>query len=138
LGGSFDEITHDGCSVEARVFCSCGEVVDSVAEFVEEGYYFVVFEEGGLGLGWLGEVADESGSGVAAGAVREEEAWLEGEVGCVAVFAFARVEIKVEIADETAAFSFVVPDAEDFDVFVPGNVVGFSGGYERQKDAWEV
>jgi cold shock CspA family protein len=48
------------------------------------------------------------------------------------------VEIKVEIADETAAFSFVVPDAEDFDVFVPGNVVGFSGGYERQKDAWEV
>lgn len=44
--------------MEAGVFCSCGEVVDSVAEFVEEGYYFVVFEEGGLGLGWFGEVAD--------------------------------------------------------------------------------
>jgi len=114
--------------VEAGVFCSCGEVVDSVAEFVEEGYYFVVFEEGGLGLGWFGEVADEGGGGVAARAVRKEEAWLEGEVGCVAVFAFTRVEIKIEVADETAAFSFVIPDAEDFDVFVPGNVVGFSGG----------
>jgi hypothetical protein len=44
--------------VEARVFCSCGKVVDSVAEFVEESYYFVVFEEGGLSLGWFGEVAD--------------------------------------------------------------------------------
>ena len=114
--------------MEAGVFCSCGEVVDSVAEFVEEGYYFVVFEEGGLGLGWFGEVADEGGGGVAARAVRKEEAWLEGEVGCVAVFAFTRVEIKIEVADETAAFSFVIPDAEDFDVFVPGNVVGFSGG----------
>jgi hypothetical protein len=114
--------------VEARVFCSCGEVVDSVAEFMEEGYYFVVLEEGGLGLGWFGEIADEGGGGVAARAVGEEEAWLEGEVGCVAVFAVAGVEIKVEVADETAAFSFVVPDAEDFDVVVPGNVVGFSGG----------
>jgi hypothetical protein len=53
---------------------------------------------------------------------------LEREVGCVAVFAVAGVEIEVEVADETATFSFVVPDAEDFDVFVPGNVVGFSGG----------
>jgi hypothetical protein len=98
-----------------------------VTEFVEEGYYFVVFQEGWLGLGWLGEVTDEGRGGVAPGAVREEEAWLEGEVGCVAVFALAGVEIEVEVADETAAFSFVIPDAEDFDVFVPRDVVGFSG-----------
>jgi hypothetical protein len=102
--------------------------VNSVAEFVEEGYYFVVFEEGGLGLGWLGEIADKGGGGVAAGAVREEEAWLEGEVGCVAVFALAWVKIEVEVANEATAFSFVVPDAEDFDILVPGNIVGFSGG----------
>ena len=114
--------------MEAGVFCSCGEVVDSVAEFVEQSYYFVVFEKGGLGFGWFGEVADEGGGGVASSAVGEEETWLEREVGCVAVFAVAGVEIKVEVTDETAAFSFVVPDAEDFDVVVPGNVVGFSGG----------
>lgn len=81
--------------MEAGVFCASGEIVDSVAEFVEEGYDFVVFEEGGFGFGGFGEVADESRGGVAACAIWVVEAGLKAEVCCVAVFSWTWVEVKV-------------------------------------------
>jgi hypothetical protein len=105
--------------------------VDAVAEFVEEGYHFVVFEEGGLGGGWFGEVADEGGGGVAACAVRVEVAGLEGEVGGVAVFAWTRVEIKVEIANESSTFSLVIPYTKDLYIFVPSNISPFTSTCNR-------
>ncbi len=58
LARRLDEVTDRSGAVEARVGGARDEVVDAVAEFVEEGDDFVVFEQAGfLGRGF-GEVAD--------------------------------------------------------------------------------
>lgn len=58
LAGCFDEIAHGAGAVETRVDGPGDEVVDTVAEFMEEGYHFVVFEEARFLFARLGEVTD--------------------------------------------------------------------------------
>ena len=85
--GRFDEVPDCVRAVEAGVGRFANEIVDAVAEFVEECDYFVVFEETWFLRGWLREVADERCGRVSAGAVLVGEAWLQIEVRCVTVFA---------------------------------------------------
>ena len=127
LRGGFDEVADDVCAVEAGVVRFGDEVVDAVAEFVEEGGDLFVLEEAGLLGCRLGEVAYESCDGVVARAVCVDEAGLNVKVCRVAVFAFTGVEVQVEVADEAAALVFGVPDAEDLAVGVPDDIVAFAG-----------
>ena len=96
--------------------------MDAVTEFMEECYDFVMFEQRRFGGGRLAEIADECSSRIATSSIRIEIARLEGEVGCVTVFTWTRVEVQIEVADEGSSFAFVVPDGEDFDVFVPSDI----------------
>lgn len=101
--------------------------MDTVAEFVEEGNDFIVFEEGGFGRCWLGEIANEGRGWVASGAVRVEETGLKIEVGSVAILSWTWVKIEVEITDKSTAFFLVIPDAESLDIFMPEDIFALSG-----------
>ena len=75
--------------MEAGVFGTSSEIVDSMAQFVEQSYNFVMLEEGRLSGCWLGEIADQCSGGVTSGAIGKEEPWLKRKVGSVAIFARA-------------------------------------------------
>lgn len=60
------------------------------------------------------------------GMLEEISYWLEVEVGGMPVLAVAREHVEVEITDETSALSLIVPDAEEFDVLVPRNVIALA------------
>lgn len=74
MAGCFDEVADGVGAVEAGVGCLCDEVVDSVAEFVEEGDYFFVLEETGLLCCRLREVAHQCGGWVATCSILFDEA----------------------------------------------------------------
>ena len=77
--------------MEARVFGTSSEIMDSMAQFVEQSNNLVVLEEGGFGGCRLGEIADKCSGRVTSGSIRKEESWLKREVGCMAIFAWARM-----------------------------------------------
>lgn len=79
LAGSLYEITDSVGAVEARVDGLGDKIVDSVTKLVEEGDDFVVLEQTGLLLGWLGEVADQCGSRVSTRSILFDEA-LQAEL----------------------------------------------------------
>jgi hypothetical protein len=91
LRGSLDEISNHGCTVEARVFGTSSEIMDSMAQFVEQSNNLVMLEERGFGGCRLREIADKCSGGVTSGSIRKEEPWLKREVGCMAIFAWARM-----------------------------------------------
>ena len=127
LTGRFSEVAHSPGAVEAGIGGSGDEVVDAMAELVEEGDDFIVAEEAGfLGRGF-GEVADEGDGGIVARAVLGHEAGLDSEFGCVAEFALSGEEVEIEVAHEAAALAFVVPHAKDLDLVIPNNVAAFAG-----------
>jgi hypothetical protein len=41
----------------------------------------------------------------------------------VTILPLAGMQVKVQVTDERAAFIFVIPNAEDLDVFMPENVI---------------
>ena len=65
--------------------------MDTVAELVEEGDDFVVFEEGWFGGCWFGEVAYQRCGWIATSTVGIEEAWLEVKVGGVTILSWTWV-----------------------------------------------
>ena len=122
--------------MEAGVFCAGYEVMDSMTEFVEESHYFIVFEERRFSLRWFGEVAHEGCRGVATRPIGKQKAWLEGEVGCVTIFSFAGMEIKVEVPNEASTFPFIIPNAENLNILIPGYIVGFPSFYKLANGSW--
>lgn len=125
----FDEISDDGCSVEARVFCSSGKIMDSMAEFVEESNDFIVLQKRWFRFCRLGEIANKCCGWVSTSAIRVCEAGLEREVCCVAILSFTRMKIQVEVANESTTFTFIIPNAENFDIFMPCDIFSFAGCY---------
>lgn len=75
-GGGFAEILHRLGAVEGGEAGGGDEVVDAVAELVEELDEVFVFEEGGGGGGGEGEVVKEGGGGVVSGVV-----WVRETLG---------------------------------------------------------
>lgn len=73
LTGCFDEVPDGVGAVETGVDRLGDEVVDAVAEFVEESHDFVVLEQAGLLGSRLGEVAHQRSSRVAAVALGVDE-----------------------------------------------------------------
>lgn len=67
--------------MEAGVVGASSEVMDAMAELVEEGHDLVVLQQRRLLRCGLAEIADESGGGVAATAVGLNVAGGEVEVG---------------------------------------------------------
>ena len=57
LGGELDEVPDDVNAVEGFEFDVAEEVVKEMAEFVEDGFDFVVGEQSGLAFDRRGEVA---------------------------------------------------------------------------------
>ncbi len=98
LAGCLDKVAHDARAVEARVLRAANEIVDSVAQLVEERDNLIVLEERWLIGRRLGEVAYERCGRVTACAVCGHEAALEVEVGGVAVLSRAGVQVQVEVA----------------------------------------
>ena len=131
LRGGFDEVADYVCAVETGVVCFGDEVVDAVAQFVEEGSHLFVLEETWLFGCRLREVADEGCDRVVACAVCVYETRLDVEIRGVTIFTFTRMEVQVEVADEAAALVFRVPDAEDLAVRMPDNVIAFAGWRDR-------
>lgn len=74
LGGGFAEVLDCVGAVEGGVAGARDEVVDAVAQLVEEEDEVFVGEEAGRGGGGGWEVADEKGGGVVAGVVGVGEA----------------------------------------------------------------
>lgn len=74
LAGSLYEVTDGVGAVEARVDGLGDKIVDSVAELVEESDDFIMLEQTGLLLGWLGEVADQCGGRVSTRSILFNEA----------------------------------------------------------------
>lgn len=74
LAGGFDKVPYGVGAVETGVDRLGDEVVDTVAQLVEEGDDFVVLEETGLLGGGLGEVAHQRGGGITAVASCVDEA----------------------------------------------------------------
>lgn len=116
LGGELNEVPGDLNAVEGFDFDIAEDVVEEVAEFVEDGFDFVVSEEGGLILGGAGEVAaDEAEVGFVLGT--GEEVVHPG----ASAFGFSGMPVGIEGAEEGAIFfvnlvvlNVVVPS---FDVF---------------------
>jgi hypothetical protein len=127
LRRSLNEIANDGCAVEARVLSSASEIMDTVTEFMEEGHDFVMLEKRWLVLCWLGEIADKSCGRVSASAIGIEVTRLKREVGSMSILSRTRMKIQVEIADKSTTFSFIIPDTEDLDIFVPSDISSLSG-----------
>ena len=86
---------------------------------MEEGDDFIVFQQAGFLWCGLAEVADQRCTRIVPLSIFLDESRLDVEVGCVAVFALARMEIEVEIAYEATALIFGVPDAEYLEAVVP-------------------
>lgn len=74
LAGRLDEVADRVGPVEAGVGRPRHQVVDAVAQLVEERHDLVVLEETGLLGRWLGEVAHQRGGGVPSLAVDIDEA----------------------------------------------------------------
>lgn len=73
LARCFDEVPDGVGAVETGVDCLGDQVVDTVAEFVEESHDFIVLEQAGLLGGRLGKVAHQCSGWVAAVALRVDE-----------------------------------------------------------------
>ena len=106
LGGEFDEIPPYGCSREGAVGHIGEQAVDGVSHFVIERCDFAVGEQRGFVLCRFGEVTDDGDDGAFDLAVEEALVAVIGHP-CALVFAFARVEIGEEGADE-AVVIFIV------------------------------
>jgi hypothetical protein len=90
---------------------------------VEERHDLVMLEQGRFGRCRLGKVAHECSRWVSTGSVGVEISWLKRKVGGVAILSFSGMEIKIEVADEGAAFFFIIPDTENLDIFMPCNII---------------
>ena len=77
LARGFAEVDHRFGAVEARVERPRHEVVDAVAQFVEESYELWVRKEAGFLGGGLGKVAHQCCSGIVTGSVLANES-LDG------------------------------------------------------------
>ena len=115
--------------METRIFRATREVMNAVAQLVEERDDFVMLEQGGLSSCRFAKVANKCGSRVSAGTIWIEVAGLEGEVGGMAIFARTRVQIQIEVTNEGSSFTFVIPDGEDFHVLMPSDISSFVGFY---------
>lgn len=124
-----DKVPHHVGAVEAGVVGGGHQVVDTVAELVEQRDDLVVLEQRRLGRRGFGEVAHQRGGRVAALAIAAREAGLQIEVGRVAVLAVARVQVHVQPAHErlllgVAGRGLLVVDAELLGVRVPDVLAG--------------
>lgn len=118
--------------MEAAVTRTAGKVMNTMAELVEQGDHFLMLQQTGFVRGRFRKVADKCSSWIPARSVGLEEARLEVEVGSMAVFALARVQIQVQVANKIVTFRSIVPDAEDNDVVVPCNILCLSGGADAR------
>ena len=126
MAGRFDEISDDGRSVETRVFCSAGKIMDAVTEFMEEGDDFLMLEQRWLGFRGFREIADKCCGGVPASTIGIAEAGLEREIRCMAILALTRMKIQIEIPNKRTSFALIIPNAEDLDIFMPRDILCLS------------
>ncbi len=93
-----------------------------MTELVEESHNFVVLEKRWLVLRRFREVADQCCGWIPTSSIRIEETGLKVEIGSMTILSRARVKIQIEIADKATTFSFIIPDTEDLDIFMPSDV----------------
>ena len=95
LAGRLHEVPHRRRPVEPAVLGPPRQVVDAVAELVEECHDFLVLQQGWLLRRRLGEVADQRRGRVSPRPIFLQVARLQVEVRGVTVLALAGVEVQI-------------------------------------------
>ncbi|OIQ74654.1 hypothetical protein GALL_436880 [mine drainage metagenome] len=135
LAGEFDRVPlHAGNSRHRDVVHPGEQVVQAVAEFMEQGLHVVVAEQRGLAPDRRGEVAGECSDRGLQPAVRMQPArthMIHPRAGTLAV---AGVKVEIELAGQGA---IGMCDAIQLDIGVPGADVAFDASYGHAEQGFD-
>jgi hypothetical protein len=115
--------------MKARVLGSSGKIVNPVPQLMKECDYLIMFKKRRFCCCWFRKIANQCCSWITTSTIGVEIPRLKREVCGMTILPWTRVKVKVKIANEAAAFSFIIPDTKDLRILMPRDILSFASFY---------